>query len=186
VSGWEREIDRLFDDFRRHLAWPRLWPGALEPTEITTPALDVYENDDEVVVKAEIPGVTKDEIEVDLTDATLTVKGEKKQEVVNDEDYYRCERSFGSFTRTVELPSEVKTEVAKATSLRDLLRAADEGREPERPDCQDLSAAAAGSFRRAPALLRGDVEPSPVDASTAPEREEVWLSILLGKNVALD
>ena len=116
MSAWEREIDHWFDDFRRHLAWPRLWAGPLQRTEITVPALDVYEKGDEVVVKAEIPGMTKDQIEVHLTDSTLTVTGEKKQEEeVKDKDYYRCERSFGSFARTVQLPAEVKTEGAKAT-----------------------------------------------------------------------
>ena len=119
VPAWEREIDRFFDDFRRVFSWPRLggverWPSA-EP-ELRMPAMDVYEESDEVVVKTEIPGLSKDDIEVNLSDSTLTITGEKKREKeVEEENYYRCERSFGSFSRTVELPSHVKTEQAKAT-----------------------------------------------------------------------
>ena len=80
------------------------------------PALDVYETDDEVVLKAEMPGLSKDQIEVNLTDSTLTVTGEKKKEAeVKEEHYYRSERSFGSFSRTVHLPAEVKAAEAKAT-----------------------------------------------------------------------
>ena len=116
VSAWEREVDRWFDDLRRRMAWPRLWAGPMERVEVTLPAFDVYEQGDDVVVKAEIPGMTKEQIEVSLAGSLLTVTGEKKQEEeVKEKNYYRCERSFGSFSRTVELPAEVKADQAKAT-----------------------------------------------------------------------
>ena len=119
MPGWERDIDRWFDDFRRRLHLPSLWPGERWwPTdvEVQVPALDVYETDDEVVLKAEMPGLSKDQIEVNLTDSTLTVSGEKKKEAeVKEPNYYRSERSFGSFSRTVHLPAEVKAADAKAT-----------------------------------------------------------------------
>jgi HSP20 family protein len=68
------------------------------------------------VVKAELPGIGKDEVEVNLTGSTLTIEGEKKkEEEVKRANYYRSERSYGSFARTVELPAEVKGEATKAT-----------------------------------------------------------------------
>ncbi len=86
------------------------------------PAVDVYEKDNEVVVKAEIPGMSKDDIEVSLANSTLTISGEKKkEEEIKDQDYYRCERSFGSFSRSIELPAPVKTEDAKASFVNGVL-----------------------------------------------------------------
>ncbi len=67
------------------------------------------------MVKAELPGMDKDNIEVNLTDHTLTIKGEKKkEEEIKEKDYYRAERSYGSFFRTVELPKEVHSDKVKA------------------------------------------------------------------------
>jgi HSP20 family protein len=119
VSPWEREIDRLFEDFHQLFRFPRLWGRQRWPfaeMEIGMPAVDVYEKGDDVVVKAEIPGMSKDDIEVNLTDTTLTITGEKrKEEEVKQQDYYSCERSFGSFSRTIDLPAAVNSEQAKAT-----------------------------------------------------------------------
>jgi HSP20 family protein len=67
------------------------------------------------VVKAELPGMEKDNIDVTLSDNRLTIKGEKKkEEEVNKKGYYRSERSYGSFVRSLELPSEVQTDKIKA------------------------------------------------------------------------
>jgi HSP20 family protein len=120
VSAWGREIDRLFDDVRRGFPWPRLWgPERFWPSEevgFEVPTIDVFEKGDEVVVKAELPGMSKDDIELNVTDSTLTLKGEKKkEEEVKDEDYYRCERVYGAVSRTVEFPAAVKADQAKAT-----------------------------------------------------------------------
>jgi HSP20 family protein len=66
-------------------------------------------------VKAELPGMSKSDIEVTVSDSTLTLKGEKKkEEEVKEKEYYRCERAYGSFLRTVDLPAEVKAEGVKA------------------------------------------------------------------------
>lgn len=119
LRAWEREIDRMFADFP-FLRWPRL--RALEPfrfareLRLEAPALDMYEEKDAVVVKAEVPGISKDDLEVILRGSTLTVKGEKKrEEEAKDKNYYRCEREYGAFLRTVELPAEVKPEAVSAT-----------------------------------------------------------------------
>jgi HSP20 family protein len=74
------------------------------------------------VVKAELPGIDKENIEVNLTDHTLTIKGEKKKEdEVKEENYYRCERSYGSFFRSVELPKDVHADKVKASFKNGIL-----------------------------------------------------------------
>jgi len=110
-------LDRMFEDFlgrRLRSVWPeRWWPTT--GMEIPTPVVDLYEEKDDIVVKAELPGMEKDNIEVNLLDNRLTIKGEKKkEEEVKREGYYRSERSYGSFVRSLELPSEVQTDKIKA------------------------------------------------------------------------
>ena len=76
---------------------------------IRMPSLDLYEEKDDVVVKAELPGMGKEEIEVTVSGDVVTIKGEKKkEEEVKEKDYYRRERSYGSFARSVQLPCEGK------------------------------------------------------------------------------
>ena len=78
-------------------------------------AVDMYETDDSVVVKTEIPGVKAEEIEVSVTGETLTVKAEsKEEEEINRENYLRRERRYGSYCRSVTLPGGLETEKAKA------------------------------------------------------------------------
>jgi HSP20 family protein len=79
------------------------------------PSTDVYEDADAVVVKAEMPGMAREQIEVALAGATLTVKGEKRREEdVREQDYRRQERSYGAFVRSVRLPCEVNGDRATA------------------------------------------------------------------------
>ena len=118
LPRWERDMDRMMEDFfgRRIRPW---WPERFFRTgelDVRAPAVDVFEEKDDIVVKAEIPGMDKDNIEVNLMDHTLTLKGEKKkEEEVKEENYYRSERSYGSFFRTVELPKDVHADKVKAT-----------------------------------------------------------------------
>jgi HSP20 family protein len=118
LTALERELDRLFDDFRRSF-FPRGWgPEAtiLSEVGLSLPAIDVFEKDDMLVVKADIPGMSKDDLEIELTESVLTIRGEKRREEEHKEhDYYRSERAFGRFSRTVELPPGLKTAEAKAT-----------------------------------------------------------------------
>ena len=116
----ERWFDRMVEDF-----WRRPFPSLLRPERwwpaeagmmIRMPMVDVYEEKDDVIIKAEIPGLSKEDISVQVTDSTLTIKGEKKrEEEIKETDYYCCERSFGSFTRAVALPCEVKADQVKAS-----------------------------------------------------------------------
>jgi HSP20 family protein len=113
------DIDRMFEDFfgRRFLrpfGWER--PFAEMPT---VPSVDVIDRDEEVVVRAEVPGYKKEDIEISVADSSLTIKGETKTEEKEAKgDYYRCEISRGAFARTVSLPAAVDDSKAKA-SMKD-------------------------------------------------------------------
>ncbi|HEV8342487.1 MAG TPA: Hsp20/alpha crystallin family protein [Candidatus Binatia bacterium] len=106
-------LERMFGDFfggRTPSLSERLWPEGIQE-----PAVDLFEEKDELVVKAELPGMTKDDIQIHLTDKYLIIKGEKKQEEEEKEkDYYRSERVYGAFTRTLALPVEINLEKARA------------------------------------------------------------------------
>ena len=114
------EMERRFEDFFRgrfSLTEPSWWPRLRMPEmEEISPKVDIFEEGDNLVVKAEIPGMKKEEIEVNLTDDMVTISGEKKkEEKVEKKDYYRLERSYGSFSRSFRLPKEIQPDKAKAT-----------------------------------------------------------------------
>ena len=113
LGAWERDVNRMLEDFigRRPLApW---WPRAIGAT---TPAIDLYEEKDEVVAKAELPGMEKNDIQVNISDHHLTIKGEKKkEEETKEKNFYRAERSYGAFSRSIELPADVEVDKAKAS-----------------------------------------------------------------------
>lgn len=95
------EMNRLFDTSLQRT-------GRGEIGRAFLPAIDVVEEKDSYLVKAELPGLAKEDVNVSLQDNYLTIKGEKKHETETKEaNYYRCERSYGSFSRTVELPASV-------------------------------------------------------------------------------
>ena len=87
------------------------------------PRVDVSEGKREITVKAEIPGCDGDDIEVRLEGRLLTISGEKKQEKEEkDENFHRVERTYGSFSRMVELPGEVEPEAIDATYKKGVLK----------------------------------------------------------------
>jgi HSP20 family protein len=105
------EWDRRFDDL---LGRP-LWRLPVEEKG-WMPAVDVFEKKDSFIVKAELPGMKDEDIDVSVVGDTLSIKGEKKTETeVKDEDYYRCERSYGSFYRSIPLPSNVDANKIEAS-----------------------------------------------------------------------
>jgi HSP20 family protein len=111
------ELERLFDDFFRRpfapLSLPRLRFAAAE--EIV-PSVDIFEANGDVVLKVELPGIKKEDIEVTLTDSDITISGEKKkEEEVKRKDFYKYERSYGSFCRTFSLSAEVNADKVKST-----------------------------------------------------------------------
>ncbi|OGE24674.1 MAG: molecular chaperone [Candidatus Dadabacteria bacterium RBG_19FT_COMBO_40_33] len=108
----QERINRMFDDTIR-----TLYPTDGEELEKGTwaPAVDIYETNDSFVVSADLPGLNKDEIQIDLKDNTLTLKGEKKfEEKVSKDNYIRVERAYGSFVRSFTLPQNVDPEKIKA------------------------------------------------------------------------
>jgi len=80
------------------------------------PPIEVFEKEDKFVVKAELPGMKEEDIDVSVVGDTLTLKGERKAETeVKEEDYYCCERSYGSFFRSIALPSTVDAKKIEAS-----------------------------------------------------------------------
>lgn len=97
--------------------WMPLWGALRGPEEMALrlPPVDVFEDGTDVVVKAELAGLKKDELEVEVGPETVTISGKKsKEEKVERRNYYRFERASGAFTRTVRLPAEVELEKARA------------------------------------------------------------------------
>jgi HSP20 family protein len=83
--------------------------------KITSPRVDVYETTKDVVLKAEIPGVSKEDLNIYVDDNSIRLSGQsKKDSQYKDENIYRTERFYGSFSRTIPLPVEVKTDQANA------------------------------------------------------------------------
>ena len=101
------EMERRFEDiFGRE--FPAVWRGIPLEERGWAPAIDVFEKGDKFVVKAELPGMKEDDIDISVVGDTLRIKGEKKTETeVKEEDYYRSERSYGSFFRSIALPPTV-------------------------------------------------------------------------------
>jgi HSP20 family protein len=115
------EMDRLFGDFG-------FGSGGLAPTFATglnqlgalasaawAPHVEVFERDNQLIVRADLPGMTKDDVNVEIVDDALVIRGERKSErEENEEGYYRSERSYGSFYRRIPLPVGAKLEDATA------------------------------------------------------------------------
>jgi HSP20 family protein len=124
LARWDHDMDRMMEDFlgrRMRPWWPERWFRG-DGLELRTPAVDLFEEKDDIVVKVELPGLDKDNIEVNLTDSRLTIKGEKKkEEEVKEENYYRSERAYGSFVRNIELPKAVHTDKVKASFKNGIL-----------------------------------------------------------------
>jgi len=105
--GVQRDINRLFDNFFHS-------GSQAEETMATSyfaPAVDIAEQENEYVVKVELPGVAKDDVKISVESNILTIKGEKKQEKEEkSKSFHRVERSYGSFQRSFTLPSTVKND----------------------------------------------------------------------------
>jgi HSP20 family protein len=115
------EMDRMFDQYFRRgwmRPWRFEWPAFPEMAlpEIKVPKVDVIDRESEVVVKAEIPGIEKKDLDISVGEDTVTIKGETRREEKEEKgDYYRCEISRGAFSRTVALPATVDGSRAKAS-----------------------------------------------------------------------
>lgn len=122
VDEMERMMDRVFGDFPSRgwmRPWHMEWPAWAEAPELRMPKVDVIDRDEDLLVRAELPGVEKKDIEISTSDTSVTIKATTRREEKEEKgDYYRCEISRGSFARTVALPAKVESAKAKA-SMKD-------------------------------------------------------------------
>lgn len=104
-------VSRLFEDPFLRTSW---FDDGLALTN-WNPVIDIYDNDDTVVIKAELPGMDKKDISIDLKDGVLTLKGERSYDnEVKEENYHRKERAYGKFHRSFRLPENVDVDKIKA------------------------------------------------------------------------
>lgn len=120
------EMERLMDEFfprgwLRRWEWPA-FPELSRRFEFRMPKVDIIDRAEEVVVKAELPGIDKKDLDVTVTGDSITIKGETRHEEKGEKgDYFRSEISRGSFSRTLALPAAVDASRAKATFKDGLL-----------------------------------------------------------------
>lgn len=117
------EVERVFDDFGVGRGWfgprwGRSWSAA--PLRASSaawiPEIEVHQRNNDLVVRADLPGLKKQDVSVEVTDHDLTISGERRQEQQTERDgIYRSERTYGSFCRTIPLPEGAITDQAKAS-----------------------------------------------------------------------
>lgn len=140
IIRWDpfREMTNFEDQFNR------LWRGLAEGRqrqESWLPAVDVFDTKDAVVLKAELAGMNPDDIQIEVEDNVLTIKGERKfEEKVEEERYYRVERRFGSFQRSLALPQGVRPEDISANYEDGILEVRVPKAEEEKPKRITVSA----------------------------------------------
>ena len=125
LTTWRpfRELEKMRTDMDR--LWETFLEGRPKVRELGgwVPSIDVSETKNDLVVKAELPGMDPKDIDISLNDGYLTLKGEKKQErEEKEENYHYIERSYGSFTRSVQLPKEVKRDKITASYKNGILK----------------------------------------------------------------
>ena len=114
----QHEIDRLFEDFSRE--FPTI---AGNGATALMPSMDVTETDKEIEITAELPGLEEKDVQINVADNILTIRGEKKAEKEQkDKNYRLVERSYGAFERTLELPEGVNADAIKANISKGLLK----------------------------------------------------------------
>ena len=120
IRPWHpsRELDALeqrFEDIFGRPFPPATWWRTPREGRNWAPPIEVFEKEDKFVVKAELPGMNEEDIDVSVVGETLTIKGEKRTESeVKEEDYHCCECSYGSFFRAITLPSTVDADKVEA------------------------------------------------------------------------
>lgn len=107
LDEMRREIDKLFDEFFAPFAQRRI--GYFKPkTEVITPVVEMFDRISDLVVRIDLPGVNKEDVEITVVDDTLSIKGEfKKSEEIKEESYYIKEKPYGKFSRSLLLPNDV-------------------------------------------------------------------------------
>ena len=125
----QREFDRLFKE-----AFSPMSGETEVSTRSWAPPVDIYETEDAIVLKAELPGIDPQDVEVRVEDNTLYLKGERNYEKeVKEQNYHRIERSYGSFARSFTLPNSISAEKVKAEYKDGLLTLTMPKREEAKP-----------------------------------------------------
>ena len=128
----QSQINRMFDDFWGGSRWPA------EPAGFS-PQLDVKETEKEIEVCAELPGIEAKDLDIDVTEDELTIRGEKRSErESNEKGRYWSERTYGSFERTIPLPAPVEGEKAKSDFENGILRITLPKREDAKPRARKI------------------------------------------------
>ena len=127
MRRFTKDMERLFEDFGG-FSFPNFFRTDVTPFRMEVdniewvPQIEVLHNNEQFMVRADLPGLTKDDVKVELTDDLLTISGERKEEKEEKrEGFYRSERSYGSFYRQIPLPEGAKTENAAATFANGVL-----------------------------------------------------------------
>jgi HSP20 family protein len=127
MRRFTKDMERLFEDFRG-FSFPTFFRTDFAPFRMEidnvewTPQIEVFHNNEQFMVRADLPGLTKDDVKIEVTDELLTISGERKEEKEEKgEGFYRSERSYGSFFRRIPLPEGAKTENATATFTNGVL-----------------------------------------------------------------
>ncbi|MBE0447311.1 MAG: Hsp20/alpha crystallin family protein [Actinobacteria bacterium] len=123
LRRWDpwRELMRMQDELSK--TFERVFGPERIPEAFWAPAADIYEKDNNIIVRMDLPEVRPEDVDVSIVNNTLRIRGERKHiEEVREENYYRKERRFGSFERTIELPIAVKTEEIDATYKEGVLQ----------------------------------------------------------------
>jgi HSP20 family protein len=109
------QVDRMFDDFGFGRRWGSpVWRET--GVDAWAPEIDVFQKNNELTIRADLPGLRREDVTVDITDNTVRIQGERKREHEEErEGYYRSERSYGSFYREITLPEGAITDQAKAS-----------------------------------------------------------------------
>ena len=138
-TSLQDQVNRLFED--------TLTRGRSGQAELATwaPAVDIYETESELVVKADLPDLQEKDIDVRVENNTLTIRGERKFEKgVNEDNYLRIERSYGSFTRSFSLPNTVSSENIRAEYRNGVLTLHMAKREESKPKQIKITVSANG------------------------------------------
>ncbi|MCF7821717.1 MAG: Hsp20/alpha crystallin family protein [Mariprofundaceae bacterium] len=130
LESMNRQLGRLLDD-----------PHSAEVTETSSwmPSVDIRETEDALVVQAELPGIDKKDVKLEIKDGVLTISGERRYEKdVKEENVHRIERSYGSFARSFSLPSNIEADKVNAEMKEGVLHVRLPKRESAKPKAIEI------------------------------------------------
>lgn len=134
LEEMRRDMDRLFEEFLSLSPRRRRGLAGRAESGMIVPNIEMYDARNEIVVKAELPGINKEDIDLTITKDSLILKGEfKREEERKEEEYFINERNYGPFSRTISLPVEVDSEKARATFKNGILELVIPKREEAKP-----------------------------------------------------